>query len=39
MRPGADDRTIATTLGIDRCDVEVLLRYLQHIPEGGVGCR
>jgi hypothetical protein len=39
MRPGADDRTIAATLGIDRGDVEVLLRYLQHISEGGVGCR
>lgn len=39
MRPGADERTIAATLGIDRGDVEVLLRYLQHIPEDAVGCR
>jgi hypothetical protein len=30
MRPGADDRTIASTLGISRGDVEMIFRYLQH---------
>jgi hypothetical protein len=30
MRPGADDRAIATTLGISRGDVEALFRHLQH---------
>ena len=33
MRPGADERDIALALGIDRGDVEVLLRYLQHQDE------
>jgi hypothetical protein len=32
MRPGVDERTIASALGIDRHDVEVLFRYLQHTP-------
>lgn len=30
MRPGADDRSIASTLGISRGDVEVIFRHLQH---------
>lgn len=30
MRPGADDRSIANSLGISRGDVEVLFRHLQH---------
>jgi hypothetical protein len=30
MRPGADDRTIAASLGISRGDVEVIFRHLQH---------
>ena len=30
MRPGADDRLIASTLGISRGDVEALFRHLQH---------
>ena len=30
MRPGADDRSIATSLGISRGDVEMIFRYLQH---------
>ncbi len=30
IRPGADDRSIATTLGISRGDVEVIFRHLQH---------
>ncbi len=30
MRPGADDRTIASSLGISRGDVEALFRHLQH---------
>ncbi len=30
MRPGADDRSIANSLGISRGDVETLLRHLQH---------
>lgn len=33
MRPGADDRRIATTLGISRGDVEALFRHLQHVPD------
>jgi hypothetical protein len=33
MRPGADDRGIASTLGISRGDVEVLFRHLQHVPD------
>ncbi len=33
MRPGADDRGIATTLGISRGDVEALFRHLQHVPD------
>jgi hypothetical protein len=30
MRPGADERAIATNLGITRSDVETILRHLQH---------
>jgi hypothetical protein len=30
MRPGADDRTIASTLGITRYEVEAIFRHLQH---------
>ncbi len=30
MRPGADDRSIASSLGITRGDVETLFRHLQH---------
>jgi cell wall assembly regulator SMI1 len=34
MRPGADDRAIASTLGISRGDVETILRHLQHgVPD------
>lgn len=32
MRPGADDRSIAKTLGISRSDVEAIFRHLQHVP-------
>jgi hypothetical protein len=34
MRPDADDRDIARSLGITRWDVEALFRYLQHAPPG-----
>lgn len=34
MRPGADDRSIASTLGISRNDVEAIFRHLQHGPNG-----
>jgi hypothetical protein len=34
MKPGADDRSIASTLGITRGDVEALFRHLQHGPDG-----
>ncbi|MBX6311703.1 MAG: SMI1/KNR4 family protein [Isosphaeraceae bacterium] len=37
MRPGADDRLIASTLGISRSDVEVLFRHLQHTPADCTG--
>lgn len=30
IRPGADDRAIASTLGISRGDVEAIFRHLQH---------
>jgi hypothetical protein len=30
MRPGADDRSIAASLGISRGDVETIFRHLQH---------
>lgn len=30
MRPGVDDRSIASSLGISRGDVEVIFRHLQH---------
>jgi hypothetical protein len=30
MRPGADERSIASSLGISRGDVETLFRHLQH---------
>ncbi len=32
MRPGADDRSIASSLGISRGDVEAIFRHLQHGP-------
>lgn len=32
MRPGADDRSIASVLGVTTNDVEVLFRHLQHAP-------
>ena len=32
-----DDRTIASTLGISRGDVEALFRHLQHGPNGCAG--
>jgi hypothetical protein len=34
MRPGADDRSIAASLGISRGEVEALFRHLQHAPNG-----
>jgi len=34
MRPGADERSIASTLGISRGDVELIFRHLQHGPGG-----
>jgi hypothetical protein len=34
MRPGADDRTIASSLGLSRGDVEALFRHLQHDRAG-----
>jgi len=37
MRPGADDRVIASTLGISRGDVETILRHLQHDVPGFAG--
>ena len=30
MHPGADDRSIASSLGISRGDVEAIFRHLQH---------
>jgi hypothetical protein len=35
--PGADDRAIATTLGITRVDVERIMRHIQHGPHGVPG--
>jgi hypothetical protein len=37
LRPGADERLIADTLGISRGDVEAILRHLQHGPNGAAG--
>jgi hypothetical protein len=37
LRPGADDRAIATTLGISRGDVEMIFRHLQHGVPGFAG--
>jgi hypothetical protein len=37
MRPGADDRSIASALGITRGDVEALFRHLQHGTAGSNG--
>ncbi len=37
MRQGADDRSIATRLGITRNDVEALFRHLQHGPSECAG--
>ncbi len=37
IHQGADDRSIATTLGISRGDVEALLRHLQHGSPGFAG--
>lgn len=34
MHPGADERSIASSLGITRGDVEVLFRHLQHAING-----
>jgi len=34
MHGGVDDRSIASTLGITRHDVETLLRHLQHASQG-----
>ncbi len=34
MHPGADDRSIASTLGISRTDLEALFRHLQHGHHG-----
>jgi hypothetical protein len=34
LRTGVDDRSIATSLGISRGDVEILFRHLQHVPNG-----
>jgi hypothetical protein len=34
IRPGADDRSIADTLGISRGDVEAIFRHLQHASVG-----
>lgn len=34
IRPGADDRLIASSLGISRGDVETILRHLQHNSQG-----
>ena len=37
MHPGADDRFIATSLGISRNDLEALFRHLQHGHHGFAG--
>jgi hypothetical protein len=37
LRAGADDRAIATTLGISRGDVETIFRHLQHGAAGVAG--
>jgi len=37
MRPGADDRVIASDLGITRGDLEAIFRHLQHAPAGNGG--
>ena len=37
MQPGADERTIATSLGITRTDLEALFRHLQHGHHGLAG--
>jgi hypothetical protein len=37
LRPGADDRAIASTLGISRGDVETIFRHLQHGSAGLAG--
>lgn len=37
MRPGADERSIASSLGISRGDVEMIFRHLQHGPNGVAG--
>jgi hypothetical protein len=37
IRPGADERSIATSLGISRSDVELIFRHLQHGPNGLAG--
>lgn len=37
IRPGADDRSIASSLGITRGEVEAIFRHLQHGPNGCAG--
>ena len=37
MHPGADDRAIASDLGISRGDLEAIFRHLQHAPAGNGG--
>jgi hypothetical protein len=37
LRPGADDRAVASTLGISRGDVETIFRHLQHGSPGFAG--
>jgi len=37
IRPGADDRAIASSLGISRGDVETIFRHLQHGANGVAG--
>ncbi len=37
MRPGVDERSIATDLGISRIDLEAIFRHLQHAPMGQAG--
>jgi hypothetical protein len=36
---GADERDIATSLGLSRGDVELILRHLQHVDPETTGLR